>query len=395
MSSQAGPDDRYFRLLLVSYPRRWRRARRTEEMLGVMLDAAEAEGRTRPTVMESLNVLGHGLRARALSAIDGLGEPLRARVAQFALISGATISLIMLMFGEIGWPGGVRALPVFDRSWRSSYFVGETLPAQWTGRLGPFASLGVVVYAGWVAMVLAAGLGKTAALRAVAMATLAVTLVAPQLREITGAAMPPQSVLLGLAMLAGLVLLAPTRPSSAAQRIGSLLAIVVGSSAYSVYYVSVVTRGPHADIAQSRSCFYWCPRYELYFQASAGLNGVPSSGKIGRGGAAELASLAPWLLLVAVAIALVRWRWERTYLSASAVIALPWLVIGCRNRYWGWSYSQYGIHRPDHWGSSFGPTPRVIGLTLAVWLLAVAAGIAVTNSRRTRLLAEPFGQAAR
>ncbi|ABW10656.1 hypothetical protein Franean1_1202 [Parafrankia sp. EAN1pec] len=76
-----GPETAYRRLLLC-YPRRWREAR-GEELLGTLLDGAEAAGRTRPSRAEVVDLVVHGLATRCALAAAVAG---RRRIMRVALV---------------------------------------------------------------------------------------------------------------------------------------------------------------------------------------------------------------------------------------------------------------------------------------------------------------------
>jgi hypothetical protein len=52
-----------YRRLLRCYPRRWRDAHE-DEMISVLLDQAEAEGRAHISLASALDLIGHGTEAR-------------------------------------------------------------------------------------------------------------------------------------------------------------------------------------------------------------------------------------------------------------------------------------------------------------------------------------------
>lgn len=100
----ADPTPWRFRRLLALYPAQWQ-AENGEAMLGVMLDAAEAEGRTGPTAREALSTLGHATtrwrsRVQARRHDDALLRSFSA-LGPAAVVSGAVLAVLGLGFGEL------------------------------------------------------------------------------------------------------------------------------------------------------------------------------------------------------------------------------------------------------------------------------------------------------
>jgi hypothetical protein len=92
---------RAYRRRLWAYPRDYRRDR-AAEIVATHIDAAPSD-RTRPTLRETANLAGHGLRAR-------LGRPNSRSVAAWALIAVLTAGLYSAAFGS--WLGWQTAHPV-------------------------------------------------------------------------------------------------------------------------------------------------------------------------------------------------------------------------------------------------------------------------------------------
>ncbi len=116
-------DERTFARLLWAYPAAWR-ARNGAAALGTMLDVAEHEGRTRPTVVERIDVLGHGL---AQTLFGWAPARLRDALAQAAIATGFAFSVSYF------WFHGRE--PHTLRSWSPDVLYA----------FGPFANPGVVV----------------------------------------------------------------------------------------------------------------------------------------------------------------------------------------------------------------------------------------------------------
>ena len=98
-------EDRY-RWLLLAYPSGYRRAR-GDELLATALDAADAEGRDRPTFAEGLDLVGHGLalRVRAgrrLPASPGVRDPLAAVAVVLPMLLAARVGRgVHLVLGSL------------------------------------------------------------------------------------------------------------------------------------------------------------------------------------------------------------------------------------------------------------------------------------------------------
>lgn len=140
--SHHSPEDP-FRTALRWYPASWRE-QHGKEILGTLLDGAEASGRTAPTKAERLNLAAHGMRERMLSAERLLPASVRDRASAVSLGTGAMLSLVMLFAVEMPW-SSVRAS-------------GDLSVYGWSAirHFGLFASPAVIVYAAFfVAFVLA------------------------------------------------------------------------------------------------------------------------------------------------------------------------------------------------------------------------------------------------
>ncbi len=87
-------DERAFARLLWVYPAAWR-ARNGAAALGTVLDAAEHEGRSRPTTAERIDFLGHGL---AQTLLGWAPSRLRDALAQAAIATGLAFSVSFFWF---------------------------------------------------------------------------------------------------------------------------------------------------------------------------------------------------------------------------------------------------------------------------------------------------------
>lgn len=91
-----------YRRLVGWYPRQWRE-HHAQVIIGTLMDAAESEGRKRPTTREMLSLVGHGLgtrldmRSGTILAVSGLAAAILAGLLQLFLIP------------EVGtqWPGAI------------------------------------------------------------------------------------------------------------------------------------------------------------------------------------------------------------------------------------------------------------------------------------------------
>jgi hypothetical protein len=94
-----------YRRRLRAYPRRWRE-QNGEELLAVLLTAAEGSRRSRPSPTETLDLLRNGLSARARRALRPFSPLLRGRIASLSLTGGASMGRVCLLFGELPAIGG-------------------------------------------------------------------------------------------------------------------------------------------------------------------------------------------------------------------------------------------------------------------------------------------------
>lgn len=119
------------RRLLSCYPRRWRE-RHEDELVGVLLEAAEAEGRTTIGLATSLDLVGHGLEERLDAILRRFPERARRRTASSALVVAAGLSLLLLV-GEVV---SARARPPAEEIEQLGDFFSS----------GPFMTIGVGLY---------------------------------------------------------------------------------------------------------------------------------------------------------------------------------------------------------------------------------------------------------
>lgn len=156
-AATADPTPYRFRRLLALYPARWQ-AEHGEAYLGVMLDLAEADARTRPTARERVSLLRHlagvwrAELARRAAADRGLAT--FRWLAPLALVNGVTLAVLCTVLGEWGpvVPGLQRAAPPPDAVWPDG------------PRLG-ILTTGVLLYAVWAVAAVLAVAGRSAAAR--------------------------------------------------------------------------------------------------------------------------------------------------------------------------------------------------------------------------------------
>lgn len=90
-----------YRRALLAYPRSWRK-RNGDEMLGVLMDAAEQERRTVASTSELFNLIGAGLTTRCERILGGMPAQARDNVSCMALTIASIFAAIMLVLGELG-----------------------------------------------------------------------------------------------------------------------------------------------------------------------------------------------------------------------------------------------------------------------------------------------------
>lgn len=202
-----------FRRLVALYPAGWQ-AEHGEAYLGLMLDVAEAEGRTGPVAREGLSALRHAAAAwagelgRRLRADDGLRQ--LGLTGAAALVSGTTVSLLALVLGE----------------WAPTWLLPADLPSWWSqARLG--RTTGIPLFGLWLVVLAAVVLGRAALARRL----LGVAAVAPTVLYLVRAAggpdRPPAGVLLALTVFAVLATALPD-PTPCGRRVLLALGVLPG-----------------------------------------------------------------------------------------------------------------------------------------------------------------------
>ncbi len=259
--------DTTYRRLLLAYPARWR-ARRADEMLGTLMDAAEARGTDRPSLGEAADLVGNGLRER-LTGLLPPGTP--ELIALLALASVTALSLVCFGFGE-WWPWPVRHHDF--------------------GIAGPtFMTLGPLVYAGWAAVLLLtlARQSRVARLAGAATVTMALALPVAVPTRFEGAGRPPRPLLGMVAVLGVLAISAPIRHRKTLAWLTPAMTVLLGLAVW----------GGTAAGFDPRIGFYgsWGPIREIALNAAFGVLAVVC---VGIGAVRSLPGLLPAALVVSL-----------------------------------------------------------------------------------------------
>ncbi|MEW2426535.1 GlsB/YeaQ/YmgE family stress response membrane protein [Micromonospora sp. NPDC047644] len=188
-----------YRRLLRAYPGDYR-AERGEEIVGTYLDTV-GPGRRWPSPHDALDLLGAGLRER----LRGYGAlrlaaafPLAATVALNTLVAVATFLLLQVEFED---PRFARLDPV-----------------------GPFQTLGALIWLGWLVVGLTATALPGAWTRAAAAGGLLLTVAVPLVATLIGQPRPPLFVLLPAVALGVGTLALPSHPRWVARSLPLLTA---------------------------------------------------------------------------------------------------------------------------------------------------------------------------
>ncbi|MBL7489000.1 hypothetical protein I6A60_02895 [Frankia sp. AgB1.9] len=189
--------------LLLAYPRHWR-AEHEAALLATLLDAAEADGRGRPTLAEAADLVGNGLATRARPVIGWIPARARLAVATVALAAGGVLSAVMLTVAEQG-PG-----PVWPFAPPDQPLSGARAPVG----LGPLETDGLVVYLPWLVAFGAAALGLRRVARIAAVAVLPATAAVLTLSSVSRVQRPPLALLATLCLLALVVAVVWTAPAA-------------------------------------------------------------------------------------------------------------------------------------------------------------------------------------
>jgi hypothetical protein len=299
--SAPGALPRTYAFLLKCYPRRWRADGRGEELLAVLLDAAEAAGRLRPTIADCWDVGTHGLVERLRRGCRLMSDDVRLRIAQVSVIVGAALAVFFVLFGELRIPqlsDGVTPnhLDEFLRQGGS-----------------PFLTVGVAAYAAWFAVLASYLLGAIRPCRELALISVGLVLLAPSLGVLTGHQRPPGGLLAAMAVLGMGAAVTPvrTRPTVARRVVTSVavLGLLAALISWRLLALRHVPPGFARSWFMSRPMFYWNPNGD-YLQINRAL-AVPGT----------------WLVLVATLLAIGRSYWSRVWLPVAAFSFVPLMCL--------------------------------------------------------------------
>ncbi|MFC4150622.1 hypothetical protein ACFO0M_30585 [Micromonospora mangrovi] len=184
--------ERRYRRLLWTYPADYRRERGAE-IIGTYLDLA-GPGRRRPSIADAADLARGGLRQRLRAAGAGDLVPGVRLAAVLALTAGATLAG--------AWAAAER----------------HPLPADLAvPQFGPFATIGVLAWVGWLLAILALAVRPGRWARATLATAVALTVALVPVGALTGLPRPPLLVLLPQVALGLVALGLPDRPSTPAR----------------------------------------------------------------------------------------------------------------------------------------------------------------------------------
>lgn len=294
-----------YRLVLRAYPRRFRHQPGGAELLGIVLDDADARGRTRPSVAEALDLLSHGLRMR-LSFVDlVVPTDVRTRIGQLSLVTGTVLSTLLLLFGEIHW-GPSELDAEFADVW--------SMPHQ----AGPFLTVGGPVYLGWLALFATYVAGRPAATRKVAVLVGIGTVLAWTVATRSDLMRPPRPVLVLLIILSLGQAFAPVcaTPSRRVRAAAAALVLVsVGSISW--WHLAALTTD-QVSVASRLSTYWIAPDVHDW---------LPTTNlRVGDGLWSALMAFSLPIVLVGAVLALAAWPRDRTWLPAIAIVGGCWLA---------------------------------------------------------------------
>lgn len=196
MSPEARMEETYRKAVRASYPRQWH-TESGEELIGVFLDVAAAEQRTRATILDLANIFVSGTAARLLLIVGKVGPQARDRASTLATMLGTSMATLMLLLGE--WGPWVRAGSL---RWRPT-------GAGFSERLvemGPFVTLSAATYIVWIAVFAATVLQRSAARRQLLILAVLTSVLLPLSSWIGGVMAPPPVVAVAMVLAAVLAL---------------------------------------------------------------------------------------------------------------------------------------------------------------------------------------------
>ncbi|MET3923205.1 hypothetical protein [Arthrobacter sp. UYEF20] len=196
MRPEARMEETYRAAVRASYPRQWR-AESGEELIGVFLEVAAAEQRSRATVLDLANILVSGTAARLLLIVGKVGPRARDRVSTLATMLGTSMAVLMLLLGE--WGPWVRAGSL---RWRPT----EAGFSERLVELGPFVTLSAATYIVWIAVFVATVLQRSAARRQLLILAVLTSILLPLSSWIGGVMAPPPVVSVAMVLAAVLAL---------------------------------------------------------------------------------------------------------------------------------------------------------------------------------------------
>ncbi len=274
-----------YRAALRWYPRAWR-AENADAIVGVMLDQADAEGRSVPSRAELRNLASSGLSQRLESIAP---QAVRDRVAAIALGIGTAYALIMFVASE--WA------PFASTGPRNGWLLPDSGPVYrdlQTVGFGPFASILVIEYGMWVLAFVLVMLKYSRSAIVVLFATVPLLVVVRSLRSDDIAILQPTTAaLVVVALLA--VLATVGRPARLHRR--TVIAMSIGAAAAAVAFLVMSHDQP---LFQGR----------LSAGATLGVLNAPIFGGL--------------LVLAAILLAI---RRQRAWAVAALVAASPWLAL--------------------------------------------------------------------
>jgi len=180
-----------YRSALRWYPSDWR-ASNQDAVVGTLLDAAEADGRTRPRIRELANLAANGVATRFRRLPAAAPSGIRDRASTAALAVGAALSVSAAM-----------QLESASRAERFPFFAEGPIST-----FGPFVSPMIVVYGVWLLGFLVGVARQHSAARWLVLATLPLCVGARLVADGTGMLLRPTwtftLIVMLLALLVGL-----------------------------------------------------------------------------------------------------------------------------------------------------------------------------------------------